>query len=155
MELHRLNKQSETLFATTNYDNFLSQCENLYHEVSDDTSPTYTDKNELPQILESMGYTYTVSDMDSSEEPNPNMNNDIILLFNKLAYHNARYTFENGSTLLYACDVLIKEHYEAVQKYIHGMSGHVSLLEQIIGDNGIEQLTWHKEFLNMYDIAIY
>lgn len=154
MNLHQMSKELETLFATTDYSDFLLDCEVEYNEVADDTTPTYTELSEIPDILETLGYNYTITDLDDDSNV-VEANDDIILLYNKLASHNARYTFENASSLLYACQVLIKNHYEPVQIYIHGMTGHVSLLEQIVGSNGIEQLQWHKQFLDDYDIAIY
>lgn len=76
-------------------------------------------------------------------------------LFNKIAQYNCRHTFDDGSTLLFGTIRLLNNYPDAVETYVNDETGNVSLLQEIVGDNSMEQLQTHKDILNNYGVSIY
>lgn len=76
-------------------------------------------------------------------------------LFNRLAQYNCTHTFDDGSTLLFGVVMLLNNYPQAVETYINDENGEVSLLQEIAGDNSMEQLQTHKDIVNNYSIKIY
>lgn len=152
MYLYSLSKDNETLFAFTDEETFLNSCETLYNEVSDETYPTYEDKSELPNIFESFGYVYQKRDLDNLTSSH---NNDLINLFNKLAQYNPSSTYDDATNLMYGCNMLLLFHTEACKQYIGDLDNELSLLQLIAGDDGFEQLYWHKDFRSAYNVSVY
>lgn len=153
MELHTLNHINVVYFSTTDYEDFLNKCVNLYNEVSDDTWEDYTDPEELPTIFEKNAYHYQV--IDAMRVVNINSNNDLVNLYFKLQRHNPTINFDNGTTLMLACNRLLKQYHDETVKYINDDTNEVSILQEIVGDNGLDQLALHKNFRSTYGISIY
>lgn len=152
MILYSLSKDNKVLFATTDQNSFLDQCVTLYDEVSDDTWPTYEDPKELPEIFESFGYQYEEKDTDGASS---NTNNDIINLFNKLAQYNPSSTYDDATTLMYGCNRLLVYYNAECKQYIGDTENKLSLLQLIAGDDGFEQLYFHKDFRSAHGVSIY
>lgn len=152
MIIYSLAKDNETLFATTDHEDFLNKCVALYDDVSDDTWPTYEDTEELPDIFESFGYVYEETDTDGNTS---NSNNDIINLFNKLARFNPSSTYDDATTLIYGCNRLLIYYNEECKQYIGDTENELSLLQLIAGDDGFEQLYFHKDFRSAHGVSIY
>lgn len=153
MNLHTLHHTNVVYFSTTDYDDFLNKCVDLYNEVSDDTWEDYTSPEELPEIFEQHAYHYQVN--DAMRLVNINSHNDLVNLYFKLQSYNPTINFDNGTTLMLACNRLLKEYHDETINYINDDKNEVSLLQQIAGDNGLDQLAFHKQFRNTYGISIY
>lgn len=153
MDLHTLHHTSVVYFSTTDYEDFLNKCVDLYNEVSDDTWESYTSPEELPAIFEQHAYHYQV--IDAMRVVNINSNNDLVNLYFKLQRHNPTINFDNGTTLMLACNRLLKQYHDETINYINDDTNEVSLLQEIVGDNGLDQLSFHKNFRDTYGISIY
>lgn len=153
MNLYTLHHTNVVYFSTTDYEDFLNKCVDLYNEVSDDTWEDYTKPEELPEIFEQHAYHYQV--IDAMRVVNINSNNDLVNLYFKLQRHNPTINFDNGTTLMLACNRLLKHYHDETVKYINDDKNEVSLLQEIVGDNGLEQLRFHKTFRDTYGISIY
>lgn len=153
MNLHTLHHTNVVYFSTTDYEDFLNKCVDLYNEVSDDTWEDYTEPKELPAIFEQQAYHYQV--IDAIRLVNINSNNELVNLYFKLQRHNPTINFDNGTTLMLACNRLLNQYYDETVKYINDDTNDVSLLQLIVGDNGLDQLAFHKNFRSTYGISIY
>ena len=153
MDLHTLHYTSVVYFSTTDYEDFLNKCVDLYNQVSDDTWETYTNPEELPAIFEKHAYHYQV--IDATRIININSNDELVNLYFKLQRHNPTINFDNGTTLMLACNRLLNRYYDETVNYINDDKNEVSLLQQIVGDNGLDQLAFHKNFRSIYGISIY
>ena len=151
--LYSLSKIGEVHFATTDKDDFLLKCETLYKDVSDDTWESYTNLSELPNIFENHGYNYletyqnkilTIDDY-----------NKFVNLYFKLQQHNPTINFYNATSLVLASNRLLGYHNEAVTKWLQDTNNEVTLLNEIVGGNGFDQLEFHKSFRETYGVSIY
>lgn len=153
MELHTLSSLGEVKFSTTDEDDFLSKCETLYQDVSDEDWEDYTSIEELPSIFENHGYFYNVH--NANKILNIDDYSALVNLYFKLQQHNPTFNFDNGTSLVIACNYLLSNHNEATMKYINDNNNEVSLLSEIVGGNGVEQLSFHKQFLDSWNVYIY
>lgn len=153
MELHTLYHSDMVYFSTTDYEDFLNKCQTLYEEVATEDWETYENLEDLPSIFENHAYHYTIT--DPKNLITSNLNNNLVNLYFKLQQYNPTINFDNGTALMLACNRLLNYHYDASIKYINDSKNEVSLLQEIVGTNGIEQLDFHKQFRSMYDISIY
>lgn len=153
MELHTLYFENVTYFSTTDYNDFSDKLENFYNEVKKDDWEKYQTIEELIEILENHAYHYQV--IDANRLVDINSNYDLVNLYFKLQQYNPSINFQNGTDLLLACNRLLNYHHDASINYINDNEGKVSLLQEIVGNNGLDQLNFHKEFRNTYNISIY
>lgn len=153
MELHTLYLENVTYFSTTDYNDFSDKLENFYNEVKKDDWEEYETIEELIEILENHAYHYQV--IDANRLVDINSNYDLVNLYFKLQQYNSSINFENGTDLMLACNRLLNYYHDASIKYINDNEGKVSLLQEIAGNNGLDQLNFHKEFRNTYNISIY
>ena len=153
MDLHTLYNSGVVYFSTTDYEDFLNKCEELYNEVSDDTWEEYTELEELPGIFEKHAYHHQI--IDATRLIDINSNDELVNLYFKLQRYNPTINFDNGTTLMLACNRLLKYYHDETIKYINDSENEVSLLAEIVGDNGLEQLAFHKNFRSTYGISIY
>lgn len=153
MELHTLYFENVTYFSTTDYNDFSDKLESFYNEVKKDDWEEYQTIDELIEILENHAYHYQV--IDANRLVDINSNYDLVNLYFKLQQYNPSINFQNGTDLLLACNRLLNYHHEASVKYVNDNEGKVSLLQEIVGNNGLDQLNFHKEFRNTYNISIY
>lgn len=151
--LYSLSKIGEVHFATTDEDDFLSKCETLYNQVSDDTWESYTNLSELPSIFENHGYTYL--EQDQNKILTIDDYNKFTDMYFKLQKHNPTINFDNGTSLVLASNRLLNYHNEAATKWLNDTDNEVSLLQEIAGDNGFDQLAFHKSFRNTWNVSIY
>lgn len=153
MDLHTLYNSGIVYFSTTDYDDFLNKCETLYNEVADDTWEAYTELEELPGIFEQHAYHHQI--IDATRLIKINSNNNLVNLYFKLQRYNPTINFDNGTTLMLACNRLLNYYPTESIKYINDNNNEVSLLSEIVGDNGLEQLAFHKTFRSSYGVSIY
>lgn len=153
MDLHTLYNSGVVYFSTTDYEDFLNKCEELYNEVADDTWEEYTELEELPGIFENHAYHYLV--IDSKRLIDINSYNDFVNLYFKLQEYNPTINFDNSTVLVLACNRLLNYYRDETIKYINDNENKVSLLQEIAGDDGIDQLNFHKEFRSTWNVLIY
>ena len=153
MDLHTLHHTNVVYFSTTDYEDFLNKCETLFNEVSTPDWEDYTSIEQIPEILEQHAYHYQV--IDAMRLVNINSNDNLVNLYFKLQRHNPTINFDNGTTLMLACNRLLNRYYDETVNYINDDTNEVSLLQQIVGDNGLDQLAFHKNFRSTYGISIY
>lgn len=153
MDLHTLSRLGEVKFSTTDYDDFLSKCETLYTEVSTTDWGDFETLEQLPEIFEDNGYFYNV--VNANQVLKINNNNDLVNLYFKLQEHNSTIDFDNGTSLMLASNFLLNNHNEPTLKYIKDTQNEVSLLQEIVGNDGMEQLNFHKAFKGTYGVSIY
>ena len=151
--LYSLSNIGEVHFATTDHDDFLLKCETLYNEVSDDTWESYTNLSELPNIFENHGYTYL--EQDQNKILTIDDYNKFTDVYFKLQQHNPTINFDNGTSLVLASNRLLNYHNEATTKWLNDNNNEVSLLQEIAGDNGFDQLAFHKSFRDTWNVSIY
>lgn len=151
--LYSLSNIGEVHFATTDEDDFLVKCETLYNDVSDDTWEPYTNLSELLSIFENHGYTYLQQDQNkilSIDDYNKFVN-----LYFKLQQHNPTINFENATSLVLASNRLLNYYNDEVTKWLRDTDNKVTLLNEIVGGNGFDQLNFHKSFRDTYGVSIY
>ena len=153
MNLYTLADYEKVKFSTTDNDEFLNKCKDLYEDVSDDDWESYDDVSEIPEILEEHGYIYNV--VDSERILKIDNDNDLVNLYFKLQRFNPTINFDNGTALMLACNRLLNYYYDSSIKYIEDNENKVSLLQEIAGDDGMEQLNFHKSFRDTYGVSIY
>lgn len=153
MELHTLYNSSVVYFSTTDYDDFLNKCVDLYNEVAKDDWEDYKEPSELPDIFENHAYHHLV--IDPKRLIDINSYNDFVNLYFKLQEYNPTINFDNSTVLVLACNRLLNYYRDETIKYINDNENEVSLLEEIAGNDGIDQLNFHKEFRNSYGVSIY
>src|SRR5699024_180057 len=153
MKLHTLSTLGDVKFSTTDYNDFLDKCEMLYNEVATEDWSSYEENEELINIFENHGYFYNV--INANQVLKINNNNDIVNLYFKLQQYNPTFNFDNGTSLMLASNYLLNYYNDASQKYINDTDNEVSLLEEIAGDNGFDQLNFHKSFRDTYGVSIY
>lgn len=151
--LYSLSKIGEVIFATTDQDDFLSKCEKLFNQVSTTEWEDYTSKEQLPEIFENHGYTYL--EQDQNKILTIDDYNKFTDLYFKLQKHNPTINFDNGTSLVLASNRLLNYHNEATTKWLNDTNNEVSLLQEIAGDNGFEQLAFHKSFRDTWNVSIY
>ncbi len=151
--LYSLSNIGEVHFATTDEDDFLLKCETLYNDVSDDTWEPYTNLSELPNIFEQHGYTYLETDQNKILKIDDY--NKFVNLYFKLQQHNPTINFENATSLVLASNRLLNYNNEAVTKWLQDTNNEVTLLNEIVGGNGFDQLNYHKSFRDTYGVSIY
>ena len=153
MDLYTLSRLGEVKFSTTDYAEFLLNCETLYNEVSTTDWEPYTDLSKLPSIFENHGYFYNV--VNANQVLKINNNNDLVNLYFKLQQHNPTIDFDNGTSLMLASNYLLNYYNEPTLNYIKDNQNEISLLQQIVGNDGMEQLNFHKSFRDTYGVSIY
>lgn len=151
--LYSLSKIGVVNFATTDHDNFLSKCETLFNEVSTTEWEDYTSIEQIPEILQNHGYTYLETDQNKILTIDDY--NKFVDLYFKLQQHNPTINFENGTSLVLASNRLLNYHNEAVTKWLRDTTNEVTLLNEIVGGNGFDQLDFHKSFRDTYGVSIY
>jgi len=153
MKLHTLSTLGDVKFSTTDYNDFLEKCETLYKEVATEDWSSYEENEELINIFEKHGYFYNV--INANQVLKINNNSDIVNLYFKLQQYNPTINFDNGTSLMVASNYLLNNYNDASQKYINDTDNEVSLLQEIAGDNGFDQLNLHKSFRDTYGVSIY
>lgn len=151
--LYSLSNIGEVHFATTDHDDFLLKCETLYKDVSDDTWESYTKLSELPNIFEQHGYTYLETDQNKILTIDDY--NKFVDLYFKLQQHNPTINFDNATSIVLASNRLLNYHNKEVTKWLNDTNGEITLLNEIVGGNGFDQLDFHKSFRDTYGISIY
>lgn len=151
--LYSLSNIGEVHFATTDEDDFLLKCEILYNNVSDDSWESYTELSQLPSIFQNHGYTYLQQDQNKILTIDDY--NKFVNLYFKLQQHNPTINFENATSLVLATNRLLGYHNEAVTKWLRDTDNKVTLLNEIVGGNGFDQLNFHKSFKDTYNVSIY
>lgn len=151
--LYSLSNIGEVHFATTDEDDFLVKCETLYNDVSDDTWEPYTNLSELPCIFENHGYTYLQQDQNKILAIDDY--NKFVNLYFKLQQHNPTINFENATSLVLASNRLLNYYNDEVTKWLRDTDKEVTLLNEIVGGNGFDQLNFHKTFRDTYGVSIY
>lgn len=151
--LYSLSNIGEVHFATTDEDDFQLKCESLYNQVSDDTWKSYTNLSELINIFEQHGYTYLQQDQNKILDID-NYNKFVNLYF-KLQEHNPTITFDNATSLVLASNRLLNYYNDEVIKWLNDTENEVTLLNEIVGENGFDQLNFHKSFRDTYNVSIY
>lgn len=151
--LYSLSNIGEVQFATTDENDFLSMCETMYNNVSDETWESYTNLSELPSIFENHGYTYL--EKDQNKILTIDDYNKFVNLYFKLQKYNPTINFDNATSLVLASNRLLAYHNEAVTKWLRDTNNEITLLNEIVGGNGFDQLTFHKTFKDAYDVSIY
>lgn len=151
--LYSLSNIGEVHFATTDKDDFLLKCEALYNNVSDESWESYTNLSELPSIFENHGYTYLKQDQNKILTIDDY--NKFTDVYFKLQKHNPTINFDNGTSLVLASNRLLNYNNEATTKWLNDTNNEVSLLQEIIGDNGFDQLNFHKSFRDTWNVSIY
>ena len=153
MDLHTLSTLGEVKFSTTDYDNFLSKCETLYGEVLNENWETYETLDDIIDVFENHGYFYNV--VNANQVLKINNNSDLVNLYFKLQQYNPTIDFDNGTSLMLAGNYLLNYYNEPTLNYIKDTQNEISLLQQIVGDDGMEQLNFHKSFRDTYGVSIY
>lgn len=151
--LYSLSNIGEVHFATTDKDDFLLKCEALYNDVSDESWESYTNLSELPSIFENHGYTYLKQDQNKILTIDDY--NKFVNLYFKLQQHNPTINFDNATSLVLASNRLLNYNNEATTKWLNDTNNEVSLLQEIVGDNGFDQLNFHKSFRDTWNVSIY
>lgn len=153
MKLHTLSTLGDVKFSTTDYNDFLDKCEMLYNEVATEDWPSYEETEELINIFEKNGYFYNT--INANQVLKINNNSDLVNLYFKLQQYNPTFNFDNGTSLMLASNYLLNYYNDASQKYINDTDNEVSLLQEIVGGNGFDQLNFHKSFRDTYGVSIY
>lgn len=153
MDLHTLSTLGEVKFSTTDYNDFLSKCETLYTEVSTDAWEDFETLEQLTEVFEDNGYFYNV--VNANQVLKINNNSDLVNLYFKLQQHNPTIDFDNGTSLMLASNYLLNNYNEPTLNYIKDTQNEISLLQQIVGNDGMEQLNFHKSFRDTYGVSIY
>lgn len=151
--LYSLSNIGEVQFATTDENDFLLKCETMYNNVSDETWESYTNLSELPSIFENHGYTYL--EKDQNKILTIDDYNKFVNLYFKLQKYNPTINFDNATSLVLASNRLLAYHNEAVTKWLRDTNNEITLLNEIVGGNGFDQLNFHKTFKDAYDVSIY
>lgn len=151
--LYSLSNIGEVHFATTDKNDFLLKCEKLYNDVSDDTWEKYTNLSELPYIFENHGYTYLKTNQNKILTIDDY--NKFVNLYFKLQQHNPTINFDNATSLVLASNRLLNYYNDEVTKWLRDTDNEVTLLNEIVGDNGFDQLNFHKSFKDTYGVSIY
>lgn len=151
--LYSLSNIGEVQFATTDENDFLSMCETKYNDVSDETWESYTNLSELPSIFENHGYTYLETDQNKILTIDDY--NKFVNLYFKLQKYNPTINFDNATSLVLASNRLLANHNEAVTKWLRDTNNEITLLNEIVGGNGFNQLNFHKAFKDAYNVLIY
>lgn len=153
MKLHTLSTLGDVKFSTTDYNDFLDKCEMLYNEVATEDWSSYEETEELINIFEEHGYFYNT--INANQVLKINNNSDLVNLYFKLQQYNPTFNFDNGTSLMLASNYLLNYYNDASQKYINDTDNEVSLLQEIVGGNGFDQLNFHKSFRDTYGVSIY
>lgn len=153
MDLHTLSTLGEVKFSTTDYNDFLSKCETLYTEVSTTEWEDFETLEQLPEIFKNHGYFYNV--VNANQVLKINNNSDLVNLYFKLQQHNPTIDFDNSTSLMLASNYLLNYYNEPTLNYIKDNQNEVSLLQQLVGNDGMEQLDFHKSFKDTYGVSIY
>ena len=151
--LHSLSNIGEVHFATTDEDDFLLKCETLYNDVSDEDWESYTNLSELPSIFENHGYTYLQQDQNKILTIDDY--NKFVNLYFKLQQHNPTINFDNATSIVLASNRLLNYYNDETTKWLNDTENEITLLNEIVGGNGFNQLEFHKQFRNTYGISIY
>ena len=151
--LYSLSNIGEVHFATTDKDDFLLKCETLYNDVSDESWESYTNLSELPSIFENHGYTY--SQQDQNKILTIDDYNKFVNLYFKLQQHNPTINFDNATSLVLASNRLLNYYNDETTKWLNDTEKEVTLLNEIVGGNGFDQLEFHKSFRDTYGVSIY
>ena len=151
--LYSLSNIGEVHFATTDENDFLLKCETLYNDVSDDSWESYTELSQLPSIFQNHGYTYLQQDQNKILEIDDYTK--FVNLYFKLQQHNPTINFENATSLVLATNRLLGYYNDEVTKWLRDTENEVTLLNEIVGGNGFDQLEFHKSFKDTYNVSIY
>lgn len=151
--LYTIANYSEVLFSTTDNADFLLKCETLYNDVSDDTWEPYTILSDLPTILENNGFDYL--ETEQNKILNIDDFNKFVNVFFKLQQRNPTINFNNGLALVLATNRLLNYYNEATTNWVNDNENKVSLLNEIVGGNGFDQLEFHKSFRDTFNVSIY
>lgn len=151
--LYSLSKIGIVNFATTDENDFLLKCETLYEDVSDESWEPYTNLSELPSIFEKHGYTYLETDQDKILTIDDY--NKFVNLYFKLQKHNPTINFDNATSIVLASNRLLGYYNDEVTKWLRDTDNQVTLLNEIVGGNGFDQLEFHKSFRDTYGVSIY
>lgn len=151
--LYTIANYSEVLFSTTDNADFLLKCETLYNDVSDDTWESYTNLSDLPAILENHGFDYLETEQNKILKIDDF--NKFVNVFFKLQRRNPTINFDNGQSLVLATNRLLNYHNEATTKWVKDNENKVTLLNEIVGGNGFDQLEFHKSFRDTWNVSIY
>lgn len=151
--LYTLANYSEVLFSTTDNEDFLLKCETLYNDISDDSWESYTNLSELPTIFENHGYDYLETEQNKILKIDDF--NKFVNVFFKLQLRNPTINFDNGKSLVLATNRLLNYHNEATTKWVKDSEDKVTLLNEIVGGNGFDQLEFHKSFRDTWNVSIY
>lgn len=151
--LYTIANYSEVLFSTTDNADFLLKCETLYNDVSDDTWEPYTILSDLPTILENHGFDYL--ETEQNKILNIDDFNKFVNVFFKLQQRNPTINFNNGLALVLATNRLLNYYNEATTNWVNDNENKVSLLNEIVGGNGFDQLEFHKSFRDTFNVSIY
>ena len=151
--LYTLANYSEVLFSTTDNEDFLSKCETLFYEVSTTDWEDYTSIEQLPEIFENHGYDYLETEQNKILKIDDF--NKFVNVFFKLQRRNPTINFDNGKSLVLATNRLLNYHNEATTKWVKDNEDKVTLLNEIVGSNGFDQLEFHKSFRDTWNVSIY
>ena len=151
--LYSLSNYSEVLFSTTDKEDFLLKCETLYNQVSDDTWEPYTNLSELPAIFQNHSYTYLQQDQNKILTIDDY--NKFVNLYFKLQANNPTINFDNATSLVLASNRLLNYYNDEVTTWLNDKNNEVTLLNEIVGGNGFDQLNFHKSFRDTYGVSIY
>lgn len=151
--LYSISNYSEVLFATTDNADFLLKCETLYNDVSDDTWEPYTILSDLPTILENHGFDYLETEQNKILTIDDY--NKFVNLYFKLQAQNPTINFSNATSLVLASNRLLNYYNNETTKWLNDKNNEVTLLNEIVGGNGFDQLDFHKTFRDTYGVSIY
>lgn len=151
--LYTLANYSEVLFSTTDNEDFLLKCETLYEQVSDDSWESYTNLSDLITIFEHHGYDYLETEQNKILKIDDF--NKFVNVFFKLQQRNPTINFNNGKSLVLATNRLLNYHNEATTNWVNDNENKVTLLNEIVGGNGFDQLEFHKSFRDTWNVSIY
>lgn len=149
--IYRLSKDGSPLFESKDKQEFLDLCVDYYNEVSDDTWEKYEDPSELPGIFEKHGYVYE----EIQEQPQDKAYTDMLMLYYEVAKWNYGCNFGDATKVLQVVQQLLINYNTEVLAYLADENEDKSLLQHIVGDDGLKQWDFFKGFYRTYGVQIF